>query len=431
MVRMKWAKGLTRAHWTVLLVAWLGWVFDIMDTALFNFAKVPMLKEMLGGDAAYKAMGPQIEGNIQALFLIGWAVGGLVFGILADQWGRTRTLVLTILIYSVLTGLTALCRTPEQVAVLRFLTALGIGGEWAAGAALVAESFPDRARGPAAALLQSAAAFGPWLASVANLSIPTNQWRLLFLIGVLPAVLCAVIRVLVPEPATAARLRRGGSWAAPLKELFGAARWRRHAIVAMVLGIVGVTGAGIIPFWLPNLVNEAAAQLGDDVRQRFTSYNTFTIHIGTLMGVFAFPFIAERIGRRRAFALFFVLAPLATWMALGTEPSLDRLLWLLPIATFFSIGLSAGFVLYFPELFPPRFRATGAGLAYNVGRVASAPMPALIGAVIGATQGNVAYGILIASAIYVIGLAALPFAPETKGQPLPESDPAEPTPTQS
>src|SRR5271167_1040779 len=102
---------LNRLQWAVLVVAWLGWVFDVMDTALFNFAKVPMMTEMLG-PARYKLEGPRVEGQIQTWFLIGWAIGGLVFGLLADRWGRTRTLVVTILLYCVLTGLTALCRTP-------------------------------------------------------------------------------------------------------------------------------------------------------------------------------------------------------------------------------------------------------------------------------------------------------------------------------
>ena len=165
MSSVAWYRRLNRTQWLILLVAWLGWVFDIMDTALFNFAKVPMMTEMLGR-AQYKLIGPRVEGQIQTFFLIGWAIGGLIFGILADRWGRTRTLIVTILMYCALTGLTAFCRTPEQVMVARFLTALGIGGEWAAGAALVAESFPDDLRSIASSFLQSAAAFGPVFAAL-------------------------------------------------------------------------------------------------------------------------------------------------------------------------------------------------------------------------------------------------------------------------
>lgn len=410
-----WLRGLTKRQWLILLVAWLGWVFDIMDTALFNFAKAPMMTEMLGGEAAYKASGAALEGRIQMFFLIGWAIGGLAFGMLADKWGRSRTLILTILIYSALTGLTALAQTPDQVLILRFLTALGIGGEWAAGAALVAETFPDRARAGAAAILQSAAAFGPWFAAGINLGVPAGGWRVLFVVGVLPALVCVLIRILLRDAEPKIERKPG----VPLRELFATHPWRRHAIVATALGVVGVTGAGILPFWLPNLIKQAGAGLSPEAVKNFTSYNTFTLHIGTLLGVFAFPWIAERIGRRRAFAAFFVCAPLFTGLALLGGATLARLLFLLPLASFFAIGLSAGFVLYFPELFPPRLRATGAGLAYNTGRIFSAPMPALIGALIAATGNNPAFGVLVASSIYVLGLVALPFAPETRGRPLP------------
>lgn len=409
---------MTRRAWLILGIAWLGWVFDIMDTALFNFAKVPMLKAMMGAEE-YAARGPAVEGQIQTLFLIGWSIGGLVFGILADRWGRSRTLIVTILLYSILTGATALCQTPEQVMVIRFLTALGIGGEWAAGAALVAETVPAAFRERASGFLQSAAAFGPWFAALINLAVPAGQWQTLFLAGVLPAFIVVGIRWIVREPEPV----RTGARRLPTEELsilFGTKDMRRRTMVAMALGVVGVTGAGILPFWLPNLINQISSEMGEEARKNFLSLNTFTLHVGTLLGVLAFPWLAQRIGRIKSFAIFFVMAPLTTALALTGGSSFDRLLFLLPIATFFGIGLSAGFVLYFPELFPSRVRATGAGLGYNVGRIISAPVPALIGWLIGQFQGNVAVAVLVASAIYLVGLVVLPFAPETRGQPLPD-----------
>ncbi len=414
---MSWARGLTRTQWLILAVAWLGWVFDIMDTALFNFAKEPMLTEMLGSKDLYKLHGTAIEGNIQMVFLIGWAIGGLIFGLLADRWGRTRVLILTILSYSVLTGLTALCRTPDQVAVVRFLSALGIGGEWAAGASLVAETFPDKARAGAAALLQSAAAFGPWFAAIANLRIHSGEWRTLFLVGIAPALVCVAIRLGVQEPESSPKPR--GDWLGPLRELMAEPQWRRNALIATLIGIVGITGAGIVSFWLPNLVSQAGKGLPAEYVKNFKSYNTFTFHIGTLLGVLVFPWLCVRFGRKPSFAAFFILAPLSIAFTLYGGASLQRLLILLPVTAFFSIGLSAGFVLYFPELFPPRFRATGSGLAYNVGRIAAAPMPAFIGWVIGSYGGNVGTGVIVASSIYVLGLVVLPFARETRGLALP------------
>jgi len=413
----------TRPHFSkvqriVLIVAWLGWVFDVMDTALFNFAKVPMIREMVGA-VQYKAIGPQIEGKIQTWFLIGWALGGLIFGLLADRWGRTRTLIVTILMYCLLTGATALCRTPEQVMVARFFTALGIGGEWAAGAALIAESLPDELRALAASFLQSAAAVGPVLASLANLGLAGSSWRSLFLIGIAPAFLCVLIRTHVPEPPAAARSKPIDSPLGMLAELFQDPVLRRNTSVAMVLGIVGVTGAGIIPFWIPNLVRQGSIGMTDAAISTRVSVATMVIHIGTLLGVFAFPWLAQRIGRKRSFAVFFVMSPLTALFALIGGAEYSRLLLLLPISTFFSIGVSAGFVLYFPELFPTHLRATGSGLAYNVGRVVSAPIPWVTGMVIAAFGGSVVAGVMIAVSIYLVGLVAVPLAPETNGQPLP------------
>ncbi|MFZ4508495.1 MAG: MFS transporter [Fimbriimonas sp.] len=407
-------RGLTRRQWIILGVAWFGWVFDIMDTALFNFAKVPMLTEMLGAEQ-YKLRGPALEGEIQTIFLIGWSIGGLGFGILADQWGRSRTLIVTILVYSLLTGLTSFCQTPEQVMVLRFLTALGIGGEWAAGAALVAETFPDKARAPAAGLLQSAAAFGPALGAVANLALAGQSWRWLFVVGVLPALVCVAIRALVKEPEVP---RTRTSPLAPLRELFADPKLRRNVLIAMVLGVVGVTGAGIAPFWLPNLVKEASTGLDPAEVARRLSYATFIFHGGTLTGVLLFPLLCEKLGRRGAFGLFFLLSPLALLVALYGGVTYERVLWLMPLNAFFAIGLSAGFALYFPELFPGRLRATGTGLAYNVGRIFSAPVPWVTGILITQMNGSVAVGVLMAASIYLIGLLAVPFAPETKGQAL-------------
>jgi len=418
MSSLVWYRRLNRTQWLILLVAWLGWVFDIMDTALFNFAKVPMMTEMLG-KAQYKLIGARVEGQIQTVFLIGWALGGLVFGILADRWGRTRTLILTILMYCALTGLTAFCRTPDQVMVARFLTALGIGGEWAAGAALVAESFPDDLRAIASSFLQSAAAFGPVFAALANLQFANSSWRVLFLVGVLPAFVCVLIRWKVPEPESAPKIRSQEPPLRMIRELFSDAYLRRNVIVAMAIGVVGVTGAGVAPFWIPNLVKEASFGLADVVIRTRTSQATMVLHIGTLLGVFVFPFLAERLGRKRSFALFFFMSPLATMLALYGGANFGRLLLLMPIATFFAIGVSSGFVLYFPELFPTRLRATGSGLAYNVGRVFSAPMPWITGIIMASLNGSVASGVLIASGIYLIGLVVLPFARETKGLPLP------------
>ena len=412
---MPWYRGLTRYQWTILLVAWLGWVFDIFDTAIFNLTKGDMLKEMMGTEQ-YALHGARYEGNIQGFFLFGWALGGLLFGIVADRWGRTRTLTLTILIYSLFTGLTVFCQEPWQVGIARFITALGVGGEWAAGAALVAEVMPERTRAAAAGFLQSAAAVGPALTSLALIALSKHGWQAMYLAGVLPALICVVIRFFIKEPESSSpkpKIQRN-----PLSEIWSNPQWRRTTVIAMVIGAVVVTGAGTASFWSPNLMDAANAGLPAEVVKERKGFATLISHIGTLAGVLLVPWLCERIGRRQTIGLFFMMSPIVAVMVVTVGTNYQTLLWSLPIYNFFAIGISAALALYFPELFPKHIRATGAGMAYNVGRIFSIIMPVVTGMVI-SESGSLALGFLIAAGIYAFGLIAVWFAPETKGKPLP------------
>lgn len=421
-VRERWWHGVPRYAWLVLFVAWLGWVFDIADTALFNFAKGPMMLDMVGPGDAFKVLREQTEGRIQTIFIVGWAIGGLFFGVLADRWGRTRTMTVTILMYCAFTGLTALCQTVEQVAAVRFITGLGIGGEWAAGAALVAEVFPDKARAGAAAFLQTAAAVGPVLSGLANQALAGQSWRWLFVVGLAPAAITVVIRYYVKEPERwkSAAEKAKGSAMEPVRRIFSDPRWRRNAILAMIIGVVGIAGAGNLSFWLPNLVADASPGFADAEVAARKSYATYTMHIGTLLGVFFFPWLCERFGRKRAFFAFFSLSLTSVVFALYSGATYESLLLMAPVMAFFMIGLSSGFGLWFPELFPTALRATGCGLAYNTARIVQAPWPWITSEIIGKEQGNVARGVLVAAGIYLVGLIAVPFASETKGKSLPE-----------
>ncbi len=415
---LPWFRGLTGAQWLILFAAWLGWVFDVADTALFNFAKVPMLTQMLG--AEYPKIGARIDGLLLSVFLVGWAAGGLLFGIVADKWGRTKTLLVTILLYCLFTGLTALCQNPWEVGIARFLTALGIGGEWAAGAALVAEALPDRARAGASSLIQSAAAVGPVLAALANIALKGQDWWWLFLTGIVPALLCLWIRRSVREPERSAEGRAQAR--SPLREVFADPVWRRNALVATVIGVVGIAGAGTATYWAPNLVKAVSAGMPKAILDARTSNLVMLSHVGTLAGVFVVPWLCGQIGRKRTIFAFFLAAPIALLAGLH-DPSYESLLVFMPLVNFFAIGVSAAFVLYFPELFPSRMRATGAGLAYNAGRLFYVPIPLITGALVdhfgGPLRGGVATAVALTGSIYLLGLLAIPFAPETKGKPLP------------
>ena len=197
-----WREGVTPYQWLVLFVAWLGWVFDSMDATIYAIVLHPALDELLrasAGGATPETIGWH-GGLIFSIFLIGWAIGGVTFGVIADRFGRTKTLIATILIYAVFTGLAALSQDWWHLAVYRFLTALGIGGEWAAGAALVAEVWPEEKRAKAAGLLQSAWAAGFFLAALFNLLLRGYGWRALFVVGILPAVAALLVRLWVKEP---------------------------------------------------------------------------------------------------------------------------------------------------------------------------------------------------------------------------------------
>jgi MFS family permease len=409
-----WYKSLTRYQWLVLVAAWLGWVFDVMDTALFNFAKTPMLQELFHGPDAERT---KIDALFATLLLIGWSVGGLCFGILADRWGRVRTLTVTVLIYCAFTGATALCHTWQQVAAIRFITALGIGGEWAAGAALLAEAFPDRARAPGAAILQSAAAFGPWAAALINFAVPASSWRLLFLVGIAPALLTIFVRIGLKEPDKWQESKAQG--AHPLKRLLTEKPWNRNAVIALFLGVSVIAAATNLSYWLPNLTKWSSAGFTPDAIKNRLSQITLIMHVGTLAGVLLMPWLCERIGRKRALVSFLVLSPISVALATAGSPSFQRLEIFAPLMALFTIGASAAFALYFPELFPTAMRATGIGLAYNVGRILAAGVPLITGALIGSTQ-SLGGAVAITAAVPVIGLVALLFAPETRGKPLPE-----------
>ncbi|HUY34122.1 MAG TPA: MFS transporter [Pirellulales bacterium] len=258
-----WYRELTRYHWFVFVVAALGWLFDTMDQQLFTLARRPACQELLG----LPPSDPMIDrygGYATSVFLIGWATGGIAFGVLGDRIGRAKTMLWTILIYSVCTGLSALSVSIYDFAFYRFLTGLGVGGEFAVGVALVAEVMPERARPFALGMLQALSAVGNVSAALISLGLGRLQetgaidsaWRVMFVVGTVPALLAVLIRRRLKEPerwrasaaqgATAARL---GSYA----ELFGNPRWRKHALLGLALAFSGVVGLWGIGFFSPDL----------------------------------------------------------------------------------------------------------------------------------------------------------------------------------
>jgi MFS family permease len=424
-----WWRGVTRYQWLVLFVAWLGWVFDSMDATLYALVLHPALHDLLpasGATVNADTIG-HYGGIIFSIFLVGWAVGGVLFGVLADRFGRTKVLVFTILIYAVFTGLAALSATWWQLAVYRFLTALGIGGEWAAGAALVAEVWPEGKRSKAAGILQSAWAGGFFLAALINLGLRDSGWRPMFVVGIAPAIVAVLVRLWVREPErwveARARSREGALAGSPrppgLRELF-APELRRSTLVGSGLAFVAVFGLWGATNWTPTLIRALPdlRGLSDSAMTARVSYATMFLNLGSLVGYLSFGPLADRFGRRATFGLMCLGSLVMLPVTFLTPRAYQHVLLLLPILGFFNNGIFSGFPIYLPELYPTRIRATGAGFCFNVGRVVASVGPFLTGLLVTALGGFGPAASAIAL-IYLVGLMLLPFAPETKDRPLP------------
>ena len=422
-----WRHGVTRYQWLVLLVAWLGWVFDSMDATIYALVLEPALHDLLrapgGGPVSTEVIG-WYGGIVFSIFLIGWAIGGVLFGLLADYFGRTRALVFTILIYAVFTGLAALSQTWWQLALFRFITALGIGGEWAAGATLVAEVWPEDKRTRAAGLLQSAWAAGFFVAAVLNLLLRNCGWRPMFTVGVVPALVALFVRLWVREPDRWVKVRAeerqaGGAQPLKLMELF-APGLRRATLVGSGLAFVAVFGLWGATNWTPTLIRALPALQGMNASELTSrvSYAIMVLNVGALAGYLSFGPLADRVGRRRAFALMCMGSLVMLPVTFLTPRTYTHVLLLLPLLGFFNNGIFSGFPIYLPELYPTRIRATATGFCFNIGRILAATGPFVTGYLVVAL-GSFGLAASAVAMVYVVGLLILPFAPETKGRPLP------------
>ena len=410
-----------------------------------------------------------------SLFLAGWATGGIVFGILGDRWGRVRTLMLTIGMYAAFTGLSALSNSTLDFYAYRFLTGLGVGGVFAAAVTLLAETMPANARPFALGLFQASSVLGNCTAALIRMQLgsleeagefagqtilgfPMESWRLMFIVGIIPGFLIVLIQFGLKEPDTWTRAmaaggtaKRAGSYA----DLLGDPVWRTRAIAGLVLalsGVIGLWGIGFFSYDLQSYVatpvyQQEAIQQGKmtaeqlaagDIPQEAAGYikgqsaywsgiTSLMQNGGAFFGIFAFSWVTFAVGRRPAFAMFFVLAGLSTATVFMFLDERSDIFWMIPMMGFFQLALFGGYAIYFPELFPTRLRSTGTSFCYNVGRLISAGTPLLLGFlsgpyVFGTLQAPLPFRYAGAAmcGFFVLGLLALPFLPETKDKPLPE-----------
>ncbi len=558
--KIAWHRQLNRYHWFVLAVAGLGWLFDTMDQQLFVFARVPAMRELLavGGVTPAPDVVNYWGGIATSIFLIGWATGGLFFGVLGDRIGRARTMLLTILVYSVFTGFSAFSRNFWDFAIFRFLTGLGVGGEFAVGVALVAEVVPAASRPYALGFLQSLSTVGNITAALVSIGLgfaeesgslaswslfgfKLTAWRAMFLLGTVPAILAIVIRGRLKEPerwqAMAAAKdpsKRLGSY----RELFGNPKWRKRAMIGMLLATSGVIGLWGIGFFVVDLARSVFAsnfrqmareqgdsqwdrdlcrlaladplacarqlksvkpsdlinsvadhpdaeviwkqiqalssagkevslvtvlgglvgkqpreqtehlssylsgdpRLSDPVEleklivarsraingrlSRWLGIVSIMQNIGGFFGMYLFGFITQRIGRVRAFAIAFFFAAVTTAFVFARLEHLSDVFWMVPIMGYFQFSLFGGYAIYFPELFPTHLRSTGTSFCYNVGRFLAAIGPLTMGylasSVFKDTSEPLRFSGIAMCGVLLLGILVLPFAPETKDQPLPD-----------
>lgn len=453
--KLRWYQGVARYQWWVFSVGATAWLFDCMDQRLFTMVRSPALSQLLHlpeKDAVVVNYGTYAT----AATMVGWAVGGLFFGVVGDRWGRVKTLSASILVYSVFTGLCGLATSGFDFCLYRFLMGGGIGGAFAAAATLIAETMPDHARSTALGLFSAlsvlgnmtgiaigSAIFKPtelYLAGVLGHGVP--GWRVAFFVGAMPAMLIVLVLQTLKESERWQQARKTAGenlerQLGDLSSMFGHRRWRTNTIVAVCMATAGIVGVWGVTFWSPELIKYALTPpnydgLSEAAKKTLDAYITeakfrgnLLQDIGGFLGIACFAPIANRIGRRRTFAGAFMISfALITYVFL-TLDSAAKAYVVLPIMGYFNLSIMGGFVVYFPEIFPTRLRSTGTAFGYNVARL-SAAIVMLSSNQIREWLAHMGFehpfraGAVVLSGIYFVGLLALVWAPETKGKPLPE-----------
>lgn len=445
--QVPWYRELTGYHWWILSVATMGWLCDTMAQRIFVLSRGRAMAELLGADASTEMINTY-GSYATAVLLIGWATGGIIFGVLGDRWGRAKTMLLTIVVYSIFTGMSAFSVSWWDFLLYRFLTGLGVGGEFAAGVALVAEVMPSRARPHALGILQAMSTVGNIIGSLIGwallpitlqlgLEIFGSEgfagWRLMYAAGLVPAVLVAFVMRYVKEPESwlEAKLQaknapqnapKLGSW----REMFSDRRWRFAMLIGVALGLIGQIGLWGVGFYSPELLRQVVLKdLTTAVQDHYTSLALAIQDVGALFGVLVFTWLTARAGRRVAFGASFLLAFATIALIFGFMNSIGQMWWMYPLLGFATLSTFGGYAIYFPELFPTRLRSTGTGVCYNVARYLAAAGPLLMAALASFYAGHgvneaFRWAAITVAGVYIVGLFVLPFAPETKGKPLPE-----------
>jgi MFS family permease len=435
-----WYTGITRYQWIVLAIAAAGWAFDQYESQIYVLTKDQILLDLAGLAGAARN---RWTDYLNAIFLLGSASGGLLAGTLADRFGRRPLLIATILFYSLFSGVTYFATGLGQLCIIRFLVAMGIGGEWAVGASLVAETFSRRARAYTSGMFHSSSVIGIWMATCVGLAVGAN-WRYAYLVGILPAFLTFWVLARVHEPEkwqhkadslhkSATESKRLGSF----RELLRTPQWRRRALLGCALA-----GVGLATFWgvmvagqdlirdllVRNVQSQTHFAYGSpELDQAIKDANVvaktrfaygFVQTAGSGLGMILFGPISARIGRRAAFIGFHLLSFIYVPIACYAPQTYWQLLIAMPIFGFLTLSFHAGYAIYFPELFPTHLRATGTSFCFNGGRILAAPMLFLSAWLKGSNFIDLRLAVTCFGALFLIGAVIMLYLPETNRQEL-------------
>jgi MFS family permease len=389
-----------------LIAASLGWMLDSFDVMLYALVLVSVRAD-LGMDAA-------TAGSLQSLTLVASAVGGLLFGVLADKWGRTRALMLSVLLYSVFTAACGFAETVMQLAVFRIFLGLGMGGEWASGAALVSETWSAEHRGKALGFMQSSWAVGYALAAIVNWlvqDVAGYDWRMVFFVGVLPAVYAFWVRRSVEEP-EAWLAERAKPVRVSVREAMAGPMLRVTVAVTLMNACTMFAWWGLNS-WIPSYLRAAPDTGGIGLSNATMNGFIIAMQVGMWFGYVTFGYIADAIGRRRTYVSYLVMASVLV-LAYAWTPTPWALLLLGPVVAFFGTGYFSGFGAVTAELYPTAVRATAQGITYNVGRIASAAAPWAVGS-LAQTNGYPA-ALSVTAAAYLVAAVFWVGIPETQNR---------------
>ncbi|MDR3234615.1 MAG: MFS transporter [Planctomycetaceae bacterium] len=456
MLQERWYSGITRYQWFVLLIALTGWLFDTFEGQIFVASMREAMPSLVSADSQKNI--PLYNNIALGMFLVGGALGGIIFGMLSDKFGRKRTMAFTILFYSFFTWMSAFSQQWYHLAVLRFFVALGVGGEWAIASAFVAEVFPGKARAHAGSIFHASGVLGTLLAVAVGTLLIANPaaaqwaysplfrwtqsfaepeslpWRLGFAFGLVPAVLIIFVRMFLQEPENWKEAKKraaedSAQQTGVVRELFSKP-FLRSTTVGVLLAAIGMaTFWGVHIYGKDALYRTAQTQLEADnvieitpqekqsILKRWEMLGMFLVTVGLGIGQVYFGPLSQKIGRKNTFLVYHIGSFLIAVLVFQCVHTTTPLLFLLPVFGFLTAGMHAGYAVYFPELYPTRLRGTGTGFCFNAGRLLAVPVLFLTGWI--QTQGvPLLTAAAYLSVLYLFGIAVLFFAQETKGQEL-------------